>query len=371
MPSIVDPATHRGGAGTVTRALLRVLASPPLTAETQVLFPASARRRFHRARQVASLARSLVSSLPSKPLLTHSKRFRRDVQRHLRNEHFDLVIVNGSDLLWVLPYLSKNIPRVLIAHNIEHQLFRSQIDCLFPVTSFLRSCLIRDCDQLRDFEISGIRRVHNIIFLSTRDAEFCHDHNRDLNSLTVPPIFDGARTRSRRSPESCDGLQIGFMGNFAWWPNREGFRWFVTQVLPYLSAGIRLHLFGDKSFATRSADPRIVRHGFVEDPQDIWSLCDFLICPIRFGGGVNVKFAEAVYNQMPVVATPFAARGLPLEQDPGIVLLDNAEEWVGFLNSSAALELRSRFLPTHIADAFAMRLQTTRIHEFVQNSVLA
>jgi len=371
VPSIVDPATHKGGAGTVTRAFLRVLEGAPLNAEIRVVFPTSAKRKFHRGRQVASLARSLVSSLPSKALLTHSRKFRRDFQQVLRDEQFDLVLLNGSDLLWLLPYVPAKIPRILVAHNIEHQLFQSQIDSLYPDSRVRRAALMRDCNRLREFEMSGIRNVNNVIFLSKDDAEFALTENPGVNSLTVPPIFDGIRASCGRSRDSRSGLQIGFMGNFAWWPNREGLRWFLKEVFPHTGPDTRLHLFGDRSAEAAPADSRIVNHGFIADPRDIWSRCDFMICPIRFGGGVNVKFAEAVYNRVPVLASSFAARGLPLERDPGIVLLDSTDQWIEFLRSPAALALGSRSLPHSIGDAFAMQPQITRVQTFVQRVMLA
>ena len=367
-PSIVDPALHHGGAGTVTRAFLRLLQRAPLSAQIECVVPTYTRRRSHRGRQLTSLARTLVSPLPSKALFTYSRRFRNDVQRMLRTRGFDLILLNGSDLLWLLPQLPRGLPVILMAHNIEHQLFLSQINSLHPSSRLLRGALMRDMRRLVDYEMSGLRRVENIVFLSRRDAEFAVGENPNINAIIVPPIFDDQSSDIRCFRHSPDGMHLGFVGNFGWWPNREGLRWFLKEVFPHTGDNTRLHLFGEQSqSAPRHA--RIVNHGFVPRTQDIWPICDFMICPAICGGGVNVKLAEAVYNRMPVLATSFGATGLPLESDPGIVVLDRAEEWVSFLRSPAACALRSRRLPASVADAFAMASHVERAHSFIQDVI--
>jgi hypothetical protein len=100
--------------------------------------------------------------------------------------------------------------------------------------------------------------------------------------------------------------------------------------------------------------------------QDIWSISDFMICPIFFGGGITVKLAEAVYNAVPVLATTFAARGLPLERNSSLVMLDRAEEWVDFLRSSAAWEFRSQKVPRHVRKAFAAESHIGAVQNFIR-----
>jgi hypothetical protein len=106
--------------------------------------------------------------------------------------------------------------------------------------------------------------------------------------------------------------------------------------------------------------PGIVKHGYVASLDQVWSTCHFMICPVLAGGGVSIKLAEAVGRGVPVLATKYAARGLPLDPDPAIVLLDSPEDWAEFLNSRAARDLRwlnpspgnvSRFQPENHVDA--------------------
>lgn len=368
VPSIVDPTTHRGGAGTTTRALFKLLQRPPLNAQITPVPPPRAPETWHRLRQLGSVARSLVSGLPAKAEFTHSRRFLQTVRRWLREQEFDLVLLNGSDLLWLLPELPSDLPCVLVAHNIEHDLHLTHINSLTLPWRLLRRVWLLDWRRLRDYEISGMSRIRDVMFLSGRDAELARRECPNINAIVIPPLFDyqPAEWSRRRSP--AGDLDIGLLANFGWWPNRQGLRWFLTEVFPHAPANTRLHLFGEHSQQVAPAHPRIVGHGFVPRLQDIWPLCDFMICPIFSGGGVSVKFAEIVYNGVPVVASSFAARGVPLEPHPSIVLLDRAEDWIRFLRSPAAQELPLRRGPAPMARAFALESHVGPVHAFVKEA---
>lgn len=365
VPSIVDPVLHRGGAGTVTRNLTTLFERDPLGARIEYVCPPSAGRKFHRGRQVASLARSLVSPLPSKALLTHSRRFKHDVGQMLIGGRFDLVLLNGSDLLWLLEVIPTDIPRILIAHNIEQQLFLSQIDTCYPNPGFRRNALMRDWRSLRDYETAGIREAGDVIFLSEQDSLAMCDSNPRLRSIVVPPVFDYGVTDRHRAARG-DGIDIGLVGNFSWWPNVEGLRWFLEKVFPHTSADLRLHLFGERSLTATPSHPRIVNHGFVETMADIWSACDFMICPASVGGGVNVKLAEAIYNRVPVLTTSFGAKGLSLPSDPGIKVIDGASSWIDFLTSDEARRLGSATVSETVRSRFAMETHAGRLQSFVR-----
>src|SRR5262249_21722687 len=357
--------TRRGGAGTAPRALMTLLQRPPLNAQIALVSVWSRPKVLHRLRQALSIARSLVSSLPAKAEFVHSRSLLRTIQHSLREREVDLIVLNGSDLLWLLPELPPLIPRILVAHNIEHELQLSQIHRLNPALRVLRRFLLRDCQRLREYEMSGMRQVKNIIFLSDRDAELVGRECANLNAIVIPPLFDYAPAAWSRTRDQTIGLDIGFMANFSWWPNRDGLRWFLQEVFSSLPDTTRLHLFGEQSRRVVPSHFRIVPHGFVPRLEDIWQMCYFMICPILAGGGVSVKFAEIVYNGMPVAATSFAARGLRLEPHPSIVLLDGAEQWIRFLCSPTARDLALRRGPAPTAKVFAMDSNLATIQAFV------
>jgi glycosyltransferase involved in cell wall biosynthesis len=369
MPSIIDPALHRGGAGTVTRGLLKVLRLHPLNARVEYAFPGHY-QPFHKVRQFASIIRSFASPLPAKAIFSYSKRFLQStVKKRLDDENFDLVLINGSDLLWTLAGLPSSIPKVLVAHNIEHQLYWSQINSMGLISALSCRLLRRDWQKLREYEMSGMERVKNIIFLSSDDAALALNTHRQLNTITVPPLFDYDPPPRGPKREGIGGIDIGFLCNFNWWPNRHGLRWFLKKVFPYIGDHTRLHLFGEQSDSGARNDRRIIKHGFIPRLEDVWPVIDFMICPIFLGGGVNIKFAEALYNGVPVLGSSFAARGLPLKSDAGIVLRDSPAEWISFLLSPEARTLRYQPVSASVSNAFAVGAHIEPIQTFIQEVV--
>lgn len=368
MPSIIDPMLHRGGAGSVTRSLLKILEREPLNAKFEYIIPSSPFQKFHQLRQLTSILKSLFSDLPSKAIFTYSPTFLQSIKKRLEEEDFDLIIINGSDLIWLMSELPSDLPIILIAHNIEYQLFLSQINSINPYP-LVRQFLLRDYERLKNYELSGLPKIKNIICLSNDDAQLMLDCYPDLNIITVYPLFDYQPSQYNRRNNLTETIDIGFMGNGNWWPNRQGLNWFLQNVLPNTKNRIKLHIFGEDYPNFPADENGIVYHGFVPDIQEVWSNIDLMICPIFVGGGVNIKFVEAIYNGVPVLASSFSKRGLRLDPDPGIILLDEPEEWVDFLNSVNVHRLREQKISVSLSNLFSAKLHIESVQSFVQEVV--
>jgi glycosyltransferase involved in cell wall biosynthesis len=365
--SIVNPEVERNGAATVTRGFMKVLRAPPFRAVLDSLPVRKEPRKWHRLAQARSVLVSFVSDLPAKAVFLKSREFRENVQARLRSQTYDLIVLNGSDLLWISEFLPPSIPRILIAHNLEHVLFECQIQNLDPRYRPLRGILRRDCKRLEKFEWKGIRETKNVIFLSTEEAAHASRICPDLRYTVMPPLFDYAPCRQPRR-KATETLEIGFVGNFRWWPNQLGLNWFANQVLPHVTVPIRVNLFGG-SDGLWQGDSRVVEQGVFESVEEIWQKCDLLICPSVASGGVCVKLAEAAYNGMPVLANTHAARGLGLEDDPALMFFDKPAEWIEMLNSPAAREQSKRSVPWEIAKRFAVESHQDALHKFVEDVI--
>jgi len=367
VPSIVDPQRHLGGAGTWTRGFISLLAKEPLGSEIECIVPVSTLSRFNRLRQATSLLRALASPLPSKALFLRTPSFRRTLARRLGDGGFDLVVINGGDLLWILDEIPAAMPVLLVAHNIEHALFASQIESLGLARGPLGRWLRRDWCKLRNYEVAGTERAGNVVFLSSDDADTMASLTSGLASICVPPLFDyePCDRGLRRPPGSR--LDVGMMANFTWWPNRVGLQWILCEVLPRVRRDLTLHLFGAGSAAAARGRSHVVGHGFVPELRAVWERCDFMLCPIVAGAGVTVKLAETVYNGVPVLATPFATHGLPVAECDAIVLLERAEQWAAFLDSPHADVLARAHVPRTVADRFSAASARGTLQAFVHD----
>lgn len=366
MPSIVDPATSRSGAGTVTRNFVRMLQAPPLHASVECLSIPRSVHGAHRTRQAIAIARSLISSIPAKAAYTLSPAYKERVLTAVSRGAVDLLVINGSDLLWLGPLLPATIPRLLISHNIEASLFASQAERVARFLPLLRPILARELRRMEEFETTGMRTTENVVFISSVDQTHALNATGSLRSLVVPPIFGDVSERNGTRPIS-NQLELGFLGNLHWWPNRDALRWFTESVLPGVQRPLQLHVFGEGRL--RTGDRRVILHGPIDDLNRVWERCDLMVVPTHSGGGVSIKLAEALYHGMPVLTTRFATRGLPIAEDPALIICDEVAEWAQYLNTVAVDDLRCLRVAPAISEGFTLEAHRERLQEFVRGIV--
>ena len=339
--------------------------APDLRATVESLAIPPPSYHYHSLRQMGSIARSFVYAMPAKAAYTFSRNFRDRVLERANREHFDLVILNGSDLLWLDNILPSTIPRLLIAHNIEHLLFAAQAETLERSFPLLRPILRWECRRMERFETAGIQSVRNAIFLSSVDASHLLAGALAKRTLVTPPLFSDSPARSLKPKTGI--VEIGFLGNMTWWPNRQGLSWFLSSVFPHVGFNVHLNLFGAETQRYACGVARVTQHGPVDNLAEVWSRCDLMICPMHIRSGVCTKLAEAIYHGVPVLATSVATRGLPLTDDPCITVSDDAEDWINHLTSPNA-SVGKRISPT-LSHQFAVQTHRETVQRFVRDVI--
>jgi hypothetical protein len=357
--SLVDPATHPGGAGTYTRGLVAALRGGWSGYEVDLVGPLHPPPGpWYRSRQAVSLSRSCISKLPAKVLFARRHEFQVRIREIVRSHHYDAALINSSDMLWAIDEFPSGMPAVLVAHNLEHQLLVQQ---LAPYR-FLSSVLTREIRKQRRYEIEGFRRVGGVIFLSATDMAWGCTQVPNLRALHVPPLFMDPPLP--RKYQSKGQLRLGFLADFAWWPNRQNWKWLIEEILPKVHRPLEVHVYGRQSDQIPDGD-RIIAHGLVDDLRSVWDQVDIMICPIRAGAGVSIKVAESLYNRMPVLATALAIRGLECSSGSGLVVMDSAEEWIAFLNSSKADLLATQVPSEGLRRQFAPDYHMEKLDNFI------
>lgn len=360
MPSIVDPEIRRGGAWTVTRGILELLRRDPWNAEVTVVAPDEP--RWPALRRATSVAAAPWTGIPAKIGFLRRRAFRRRIREALDRAAFDLVVVNGSDLLWCLDE-APGCRSLAIVHNREARIFGDQIAALFPHAGPLRRWLLKDYARLDAYELARLRRVQAAIVLSENEAAELAREIPGFVHLVLPPQFPEPPERIAKRPSGR--LDLGFLANFAWWPNRDGARWLVRDVLDHVPGDVRLHLFGHGSRDVVAPHPRVVAHGFVEDLREVWAACDWMAVPVRYGAGVSVKSAESLYHGMPLLSTHFGLRGLPAIEHPQVVRCDSADEWIAFLSGADSRASCGTRLPLEMSWPFDLRRNAPRVDRFL------
>ncbi len=192
---------------------------------------------------------------------------------------------------------------------------------------------------------------------------------------------DGAATGGREAPAPADRAPtIGFLGTLGYPPNVEAARRLVRAVLPRVAQrvpGVQVHLAGRRAGAevTALAGGAVHLRGMVERPEDFFREMDVVVFPGDLGTGTKNTLAEALTAGATVVASRFAARGVP---DEGQLVLAASDEEIatavadllGDPGRRALLARRARAwggarLPSwqDAAAAFAAALRPAGVHE--------
>jgi hypothetical protein len=251
---------------------------------------------------------------------------------------------------------------VVVAHNLEHQLLDQQLAAC-RLLSPLLGC---EAAKHQRFEVDGFRRAGGVVFVSAREMAWARARVPGLRALHLPPLF--STCPSSRVPRAAGPLRLGYLADFSWWPNRENWSWLIEDVLSRVRRPLEVHVFGRGSERIAVRDG-VVRHGMVRDLATVWSHADIMVCPTHVGAGVNIKLAESLHNRMPVLATTQAVGGLAGVSGPGIVVIDDAEDWAAFLDSPGAEQLADQTPSEQLCEQFSVDQHSGALQRFVRDTM--
>ncbi|MGA8593537.1 MAG: glycosyltransferase [Bryobacteraceae bacterium] len=190
--------------------------------------------------------------------------------------------------------------------------------------------------------------------------------NENANSLTryVPNLASriDADLRAGIQSRKFDFVLAGrepdtmlFVGSFRHEPNAQAIRWFVSEVLPRVTAmrpQAKLVIVGSDpppSMAFLSKNPSIHFTGHVADIREPLARHAVFVCPIRGGSGMRVKLLEAFSSGIPCISTTLGAEGLAQESGAVCELADTPQEFAAAtvrllsdIEYAASLAVRAR-----------------------------
>ncbi|WP_062235590.1 WecB/TagA/CpsF family glycosyltransferase [Aureimonas sp. N4] len=243
-----------------------------------------------------------------------SRAMRRFVRLRLRSVRADLAVIDHAQASWLLPLLPADLPTVLIAHNVEHQLYEGHGDALSGVAKpRLRDRLKariyrREGERLLAVERKTMARVREVWTLAEDDAAALTrlSPQTPVRSFGLPgqPFLLAAETL----PEPT--IDVGLLGSWVWDVNRAGLDWFLTAVAPRLPGHVKV-VVGGKSLHPPGTVIGSVRFaGFVPDAGAFLRSCSVVVIPSTTGSGVQIKTIETLGLGVPTVATTVALRGI-------------------------------------------------------------
>jgi glycosyltransferase involved in cell wall biosynthesis len=298
----------------------------------QILVPRSAEHTAV-ANQLSSLAHTPVTDVVAGSHIGDTPAFLQELRQALVGA--DAVILAEPYLLPALDQVDVPVPVIYDAYNVESDLKAG----VYPDTEVGRA-LLADATAV---ERRAVQTASHVTTCSAADADtLSARYDRSRNDFTVIPNGTvvpatiaspeerrrlSARWRERYWRSGAGGRLPEHLAVFfgSWHPpNIEAAELLIDVAadLPdvfLLSAGHH----GD-AFAGRHLPPNLAFTGTVNDGarRQLLAAADVALNPMRSGSGTNLKLVEYLAAGVPIVSTPFGARGLEVVDGEHLLLAE-------------------------------------------------
>jgi hypothetical protein len=177
-------------------------------------------------------------------------------------------------------------------------------------------------------ELEIARAAQAVVLVSALERNVLRDRLRPDPAINIHAIPPPARTV--RDPDTGDGYRFIFIGSDKFLQNRLSIDYLI-EAWQRLGLRNELHIYGRQERpATKTRN--VVWHGYVESLAEVYTSDAILLLPVLVPGGIKTKAIEAWSYGRPVLGNPAAFEGLPVDDYPLAVPL---EDWTSYLSNPA------------------------------------
>lgn len=276
----------------------------------------------------------LFSRLPYNAVRFYSRDFKRELEKLLVAEEFDLIFIEN---LYPFLYL-KTIQRlsgakiIMRAHNIEHEIWKRTAEGSQGLKRIYLKILAR---RIKRLEVRFLNQYDYLAPITDRDREAFKSLGNTKPSKALPTGIITMDRKPALTP-SENPAEVAHLGALDWAPNQEGILWFLTQVWPQVRAKIPtavFHIAGRNApawFVKKINQPGVKYHGEINSAQDFLLHFPIHIVPLWSGSGMRIKIIEAMALGRVIITTPIGVEGIGARHQTEIIIEDHAP---GFSNA--------------------------------------
>ncbi len=275
------------------------------------------------ARPALWLAAAIARNLPYSVAKYRSRHYRRLLGETMAAKRPDLLVIDHAQMGWLLPVEELDAPVVLVAHNVEHDVYAGAGNRDGGAIGWLNR---REARVMETFEGRVVNGVDRVWALTESDAiSFERLGARSARAFPVPPAIEFAE----RAPQPS--RDVGILGTWTWDANAVGLRWFLDDVRPLLPDSLTVAIAGTGS-ERFAAHPNVTGLGRVEDAASFLRASRVVAIPSVAGGGLQIKTLDAIASGAAVVATSTALRGID-RPPPTVRVADDPKAFAAAIES--------------------------------------
>ena len=262
----------------------------------------------------------------------YSKELIDKVKKLVRENRYDYVQVEFSQLLYLAKVLPKNVTKVFTAHDISSISFYRRIAEGNP-SLFKKILRFFFFLQVYFYEKLYLPKFDTIIAVSHQDQRVLEKCLPNKKIICLP---NGVEKLSFLNKKRSSCLSLGYIGSFDHTPNLNAVKYFFSEIAPLLEAeniNYRFYLAGNNAsdFVKETfLNPNLINLGQVADTRDFYQKIDCLITPIFSGSGSRIKILEALSFAVPVISSPIGAEGINISS-PYLQIAKTPKDYLDYL----------------------------------------
>lgn len=232
-----------------------------------------------------------------------------------KNEKPDLIILQWTQIILLMPFIRKLYPDVPIVAIEEDVLFLNyQRRISLAKTTYAKKIAEFQYRNVKKKELEALKKAQLIVTNNPKDGRLLIENDIDREKVFVSSVYFENYNSVQRQ---CENRDILFYGAMYRDENHMSAIWFIEKVLPLLPERFRFVVAGTrprKELLAMQSD-RVKVLGFVEDISPYFQTCICLAAPLRLGAGIKVKILEAMSAGVPVLTNDIGIEGI--EAAPG------------------------------------------------------
>jgi polysaccharide biosynthesis protein PslH len=266
----------------------------------------------------------------------------------VKKNHYDLIQIEFSQLLYLVNYLPKYIPKNYVAHDISSiSFYRRILDDKPNIFKIIIRWLL--FLEIYFYEKKYIPLFNTIISVSKKDQETLQNQFLNKKVIRIPNGIDTINFLKKKTSKT---INLGYIGSFSHTPNQNAVKYFVEEIVPILKTeNISYNFFlagnnNQKDVYKIFGKTKVINLGQVKETKEFYKNIDCLITPIFSGSGSRIKILEALSFGIPVISSPIGAEGLEINSSY-LQIANSPQEYIACLKNLHH-NLNSTILKTHL-----------------------
>lgn len=296
-------------------------------------------------RRFPSLLNSLVPQDDTIHMRYHviEESFVAHVNNLIEQYKIDIVQVEMTQFISMARHLPLHVKKIFVHHEL-----RWVANALTAKQKQLGWYGQERVENLKLIEIALLNQYDQIVTLSQTDKEKLIEAGVTtpiLASIAVVAkpehILENVQTRPKT---------LSYVGPDLHYPNYDGVIWFLENCWKKILEQDNEYSFQIVGLWTEERKKEILSKyrnvvftGFVDSLADAIR-GTIMIVPLKIGSGIRMKILEAAQLEVPVVATPVGAEGLPISNETHAFIVDDADEFVKSIFKLQNIDLQNKFV---------------------------